>query len=165
MTEIVETTAEEAFVPTEQEDKPAASVEAAKSAEREAEVVLAASRLALETEVKALRAKHEPIIQAADKALRDAKRQRADAESSATPDHPWEGQTVEGPESSWRRNSDIVRGVVFTYRPGTVLGPGHTYSRPEVGDRFVRLLKKDGKPGLRSVALNEWFALSSGERK
>lgn len=135
-------------------------LEKAKLAEREARAALAAARGSQDAAVALVRAHHGPLIESARVRASEAARAHLAAQSQATPDHPWEGKTVTGPKGSWDLDSrTTVTGTVFTFRPGTDLGRGHTYSRPDVGDAYVRVHKKDGKPGSSSVRLTENFSL------
>lgn len=121
--------------------------------------------------VRAVEAVHNPIIDRLRRALNDAKAATLAAESAVTPDHAWEGRRVfceKRRYSSWGSAASTQRldGVVFTYRPGIDLGTGHKWSSPSVGDPFVRLLKKDGSPGSKTIALNreDWkLASAAGE--
>jgi hypothetical protein len=101
---------------------------------------------------------HGPVIERLRQERIAAEAAVAAAVSEVTPDHEWEGRRVfceKKKWTSWGSPSGPIRldGVVFTYRPGVDLGQGHKYTSPRVGDPFVRLLKKDGKPGSKAVTL------------
>jgi hypothetical protein len=111
----------------------------------------------------------EPKIAVA-RAYAEARRALAEAQSAAAPDHELEGKTVyrierESHRFGSRFTDKLVAGVVFTYRPGVDLGPGHTYNKPMVGDPMVRLLKKDGKPGAKCERFLGSSAFNSGKAR
>ena len=78
-------------------------------------------------------------------------RERAWAEQRAIVGHPHEGKKVYKTIRAGRmgKREEIVFGLIETRRAGTDL-PGNrgNWSLPNMGTSFVRLLKKDGKPGL-----------------
>lgn len=81
--------------------------------------------------------------------LRDAK--------NALPDHPWTGKKVfmecdSGP--SYRRSRVRMDGVVEMRRVDTVFPENVRWGIPEIGKPFVRLLKKDGTPGMRFESIH-----------
>lgn len=89
-------------------------------------------------------------------AVRDAKAVLRDVKDQV-PDHPWTGKRVfkmvwAPGQHSWTRDpkSARIEGLVETVRSTTAF-PGNvgSYSRPRVGSPLVRLLNKDGSPGLR----------------
>lgn len=139
------------------------NVEQAKAALDAARKSLRDAEDARSAEIDAVKAKHAPAIDASNKAVNAAAQALREAENAATPDHEWEGTTVcrtveKWSGSGWTRRKigeTTERGVVFTYRHGIDLGPGWTWDRPNPGEPMVRLLKKDGKPGLRTVKLKD----------
>lgn len=73
---------------------------------------------------------------------------------NAVPDHEWEGlkvfRMVSRGYSFQRLSPSRVEGIVETVRIGTRFAENLShYSTPEIGDVIVRLLKKDGTPGLK----------------
>lgn len=110
---------------------------------------------AMRDEVAAARveieARHRETVDAA-RAVRRAAAERLRIAKDAVPDHPWTGKIVtkttsEGP--TWSRRVKVLIGVVETVRSDTVFPNNVRYRRPRVGDPLVRLLGKNGKPGLR----------------
>lgn len=99
----------------------------------------------------------QAIRHACEVDLRDAK--------DRVPDHPWTGKRVyrmELERGSWARNYHRIEGVVEMRRSDTVF-PSNlgVYSIPAMGEPFVRLLNKDGKPGLKIISrdsgsLRDW---------
>lgn len=139
-------------------------LEQAKAADRAARQAYGEARLALSAAIDDVRRFHAPLIEAARESAAVAAQQLAASESSAAPNHEWEGRAVTGPKGTWGIAArEMVSGVVFTYRPGVDLGRGHSYSRPDVGEPLVRLFRKGGSPGATTVRLNEGFSLSAGE--
>lgn len=94
-------------------------------------------------------------------ALNDARSAVVDIKN-ATPDHEWEGRKVFRMESvgrSYQRLTPIrVEGIVETVRVGAQFAKNLSrYSTPNIGDVIVRLLKKDGSPGLKfSGRVRDW---------
>lgn len=99
------------------------------------------------------RAQREAAVQkviAAERDVRDAK--------DRLPDHAWTGRRVfkmEATGPSWSRETKRVDGVVEMRRSSTPF-PGNAadYSLPALGEAFVRLVKKDGTPGLQFARLH-----------
>ena len=96
--------------------------------------------------------------------LRQAVVARVAAED-ATADHPWTGKKVfrmEAQGRSYQRLPDKrIDGIVETYRSTTKLPENSARWRlPSIGQPIVRLLRKDGSPGLKvevfSRAYREW---------
>lgn len=77
----------------------------------------------------------------------------------ATTTHPWEGKKVvrvtHEPVSRWSSKTREVRlyGVVEIRRTDTKFPANQRWGLPDLGDPFVRLLKKDGTPSLK---LDRW---------
>lgn len=135
------------------------AVVAAEKAMIEAGQALNERRADAETELREVRQRHAPLIAAAERTYREAVQAHRAARSEATPDHEWEGRRVfreDVQRDNWSRTvieRKRIEGVVFTYRPGVDLGPGHKWNRPEIGQPYVRLLKKDGTPGAKTERL------------
>lgn len=98
---------------------------------------------------------------AAREAVNAAYRARVAAENAEVQPHEWEGKTVVADVidldrwSSVSRKKGEVRGVVFTARHGDDFGPGFTYGKPMPGTPMVRLLKKNGEPGLKCERMQD----------
>lgn len=133
----------------------AKAAEAALNQERDAEI--RAAKEAIEAKYRERLAAAVEVKQQAFKALRAAEADRARANA-----HEWEGKTVERAIYVWDRmyrnctQRGTERGVVFTYTgfeeyPETM----SKWGAPKVGETWVRLLKKNGKPGIRVVKLKE----------
>jgi len=109
--------------------------------------------------VQAVEAEHAPVVRAAQSAVCAAQTALKEAQSAASPDHEWEGKTVYRVDRKYDRWSSArftdkkLVGTVFTYRPGMDLGPGNNGGYHTVGATWVRLHKKDGKPGARCERL------------
>lgn len=136
------------------------TVDEAQAALDAADRALSQAVRCMDEEIAAVKARHEPSIRLAKEAFTSAAQALREAESAATPDHEWEGKTVcrtveewSGPRWNRQSTKTTERGVVFTYRHGIDLGPGWTWSTPAIGEPMVRLLKKDGKPGVKTVRL------------
>ena len=95
------------------------------------------------------------VLSAANASLQEA--------LDAQPPHEWDGRRVFRVETKCARWSRVVismtrhEGVVETRR-GFTQFPGNTarYNLPMMGAGFVRLLKKDGTPGLKFESLQGW---------
>lgn len=101
-----------------------------------------------------VKAEWEPRLGLAERALSNAVDlyEKAVSESAS---HEWEGRTVTRQVSlrnapGWDLRTTTERGVVEVVRIGTEF-PANTpsYSRPPIGTTIVRMLKKDGTPGLK----------------
>lgn len=131
--------------------------EEAKAAVEVAEQVVRRLRALIDDKVRAARAEIEAAHrEATDAASAAAMSARATLQQvkDATPDHPWTGKRVfkmvrQG-RSYENRPAARIDGVVETVRSQTPF-PANTglYSRPPVGAPLVRLLTKDGSPGVR----------------
>lgn len=104
-----------------------------------------------------------PKIGEATRALGEANRALRQAENAATADHEWTGRRVyrieEHFSGGWSRKKigeTRIEGIVETYRHGVTLGRGHR-GWCGVGEPIVRLLKKDGTPGLKTENLDRTF--------
>ena len=84
----------------------------------------------------------------------------------AAASHPWEGKKV------WRKDHVgwLGRTVVTIYgvvqiRVRETKFPANTtdYRMPNLGEPFVRLLTKDGKPGLKFETMREWKLAEEGD--
>ena len=89
-----------------------------------------------------------------------AKQALQDAEAAAVVPHKYEGEKVFQQRShrSWETPKEPVFGIIQTYTPGVLL-PDNTanYAKPRIGSVIVRLLKKNGKPGLKiDRGFNSW---------
>lgn len=136
----------------------------------QAEVAAKAARLALEkldTEIRAEKAKAAAEI---DKRYGNQRAAALDdvsatgralvAAKDSLPDHPWTGKRVYKIERVYERWSSRVRseirheGVVETRRSATTLPAKQRWGLPQLGEGFVRLLKKDGTPGAKIDSLS-----------
>lgn len=96
----------------------------------------------------AVRAKHKEETDRLTAERADAYRAwltRMDAEAS----HPFEGRKVTRVKPGWRSKGEVEFGVVEVRKSATELGEAASYRIPALGSAFIRLLKKDGSPGLR----------------
>lgn len=106
-----------------------------------------------ESELNDVRARYAPTAaDAVANALQAAMQAYQDAENEAVENHEWEKRIVTRKKpvitgSGRVTGCKILRGVVFTYRHGADLGRGGPY-RPVAGEPMVRVLKKDGTPGM-----------------
>lgn len=108
----------------------------------------------------AIRLRYQPEADALDKAIADAKRHLDEIKEQA-PRHKWEWRKVERKEKIYQRFSsavlrtETVYGIVETRTRETKFADNlSSYRLPEIGVAFVRLLKKDGKPGLKFESIN-----------
>ena len=82
---------------------------------------------------------------------------------SETGSHPWEGKRVT------HRRTNGKLGVVQIRRVDSQFPANATWGRPEIGQAFVRLLKKDGTPSLAydsyctGNAIQNTWRLAEGE--
>jgi len=150
-----------------------ASVMAARSAVTAAEIEERRIERAFEDDRAAARLvvekQHAEARNAASRALGEARRALLAAENAAAPVHEWEGRKVVMREpknmgSRWNprpseKQFDEQLGVVVTYKHGMNTGPGRKWFSP--GDPMVRLLKKDGTVGLRTVKFGETGAFGA----
>lgn len=90
------------------------------------------------------------------------------------PDHPWVGRRVyqmqETRMSVWEPSKRVrVEGVVETVRSGTPFAENLTdYKTPKIGDHIVRLLKKDGKLGIKFAGMTQrsvWLLVDGDQDK
>jgi hypothetical protein len=133
-----------------------AAVEELKAAIAAAFANVRALEAAQAEEIKAVKDKHSDGIWAAKKALGQAELALKEAVSNAA-SHPWEGKKVyrsipiyASKWSSKQTGTKRVYGVVEVFRLGTVFADNtSSWSRPSLGNAFVRLLKKDGTPGVK----------------
>ncbi|WP_300573458.1 hypothetical protein [Phenylobacterium sp.] len=150
-------------------DKARAEYSAAKLALSQLESEVATKARAAADAVKA---EYADRVRAASLARRAA-HVALNAAITATAQHPWEGRRVFrlDPRGAvyGRRAPTRVEGVVEVRRTGTAFpGNAATYSMPEMGDAFVRLLKKDGTPGAKFDRLHTgrsfpWKLVDDGE--
>lgn len=104
-------------------------------------------------------------IAAARERYREAYAARIAAED-ATPAHAWEGKRVykmRNKSRGYTPRYERIEGVVETCRSSTAF-PANTpsYSKPRIGEGFVRFYKKDGSPGTRfSASLSGWRLVES----
>jgi len=109
----------------------------------------------------AIQAKHAGALRDANLVYSQAKRALT-AAKDATPDHPWTGKRVFREETIRHRWSTTVarvdrfEGIVETFR-STTSTPANmsAWGRPEIGTPIVRLLKKDGSPGVKFEIMRE----------
>lgn len=137
------------------------AVRAAQEAVEIAERALSEVEREKSAAVYAVELEWRPKIGEATRALGEAKRALRQAENAATPDHEWTGKKVYRIEECFSRRSykkigeTRLEGVVETYRHGVTLGRGHYVYK--IGQPIVRLLKKDGTPGLKTENLDRTF--------
>lgn len=117
---------------------------------------------AMSAEIRAIKDRHGDGIRAAKSALYDAESALKEAKSAAAA-HPWEGRKVYKDVpiysgwSSKQARTERVYGIVEVCRLGTAFAVAvASYSRPSLGRPFVRLLKKDGTPGLKFDRATGW---------
>lgn len=111
----------------------------------------------IRSEVEKVKASFYSRSVAAERAVGEAEQQLRVAQNEAVTPHEWEGKTVTRREYEMKRwasgrtgkYTDFT-GVVFTYRNGDQLGRGQWGN---VGQAHVRLIKKDGTPGLKTERL------------
>jgi hypothetical protein len=133
-----------------------AAVEELKAAIAAASANVAALEAAQAEEIKAVKDKHGDGIWAAKKALGKAELALKEATSNAA-SHPWEGKKVYRTEpvfaSQWsgkQVGTKRIYGVVEVCRLDTAFADNtSSWGRPSLGNSFVRLLKKDGTPGVK----------------
>lgn len=139
------------------------------------EAVAAASRAfraaeeARDRDVAAVQTRHAPAIRAAREVMMSARAAREALLAEEGASHPWIGKrgikvVRRDTSSPYRRESRWE--TTTTYGVFEVLGPanpwtGPHYQNPGAGTLVVRLLKKDGKPGVRmeqysAGARDEW---------
>lgn len=134
------------------------TVEEAKALLAEAETAKQAVDKARDQALDEVRRVHDPLVRIATEHVGRARRALAEARSREAQGHEWEGRKVYRVKivhvgSLWHghKREERVEGIVFTYRHTDDLGPGHTYNRPQIGDPWVRLLKKDGTPSRKTA--------------
>lgn len=144
---------------------------AAREAQQRFDEIEARRRVALRKAEAEINAALEPERQAARDEINAAQRALAVA-MDRTPDHPWTGKRVYRTEPqgrSWERLPDKqIEGVVETRRSNTQFPLNAAdYRLPSIGSGFVRLLNKDGKPGLKFEELqrswNQWKLADEAE--
>jgi hypothetical protein len=140
-----------------------ANAEAALKAAREHLSEVEFARAADRAEVEK---RHSGPVAEASRAVSLARAEVQRAIAAATPDHEWEGRTVERvavTHDRWSHRETsrtTIRGIVYTAKPGVDCGPGHnSWRKPAPGTAMVRLLKKDGKPGLKSEEMRGRWSL------
>ncbi|KAK0332810.1 hypothetical protein LTR94_023422 [Friedmanniomyces endolithicus] len=111
--------------------------------------------------VRAVEASFEARLRVAREAISQAESAIQLAENEAVKPHEWTGLKVTRREYETRRwgNGRTGKvtdyfGVVFTYRNGDPLARGMGYC--PAGTAIVRLLKKDGTPGLKMERLDRY---------
>lgn len=120
-----------------------------------------------EAEVEAakatIRLRYEPEVSAIDKAIAEAERHLTEVKEQS-PRHEWDGRKVERKEKIYQRFSsrddrvETVYGIVETRTRETKFADNApSYRLPEMGEAFVRLLKKDGKPGMKFEPMTHGF--------
>jgi hypothetical protein len=141
-----------AFRVSENLPRPVGAIDAAQKAvsARQSELKESADRriAALKAEIATEQKAEHNRLSAEAQALY---RERAWAEQRAIVGHPHEGKKVYKTVAAGRmgRRTEIVFGLIETRRAGTDLPANRgNWSLPNMGTSFVRLLKKDGKPGL-----------------
>jgi len=133
----------------------------AESALQAAADALSAARAVEAQAIREIKAAHKSAIDGAQAALSAAQAELRRAQNESVPDHEWVGRRVYRMEPQYsgsgyfrtRSGEKRVVGVAFTHRHGIDLGPGWTWNKPEVGTPMVRLLKKDGAEGAKTVSL------------
>lgn len=129
-----------------------------------------AAEEARNTEVMEVRRKieenHKPIIDAAKARQRAASRAIAEFRGQIA-SHPWEGKRVRRDEMKYGKRAGTIRGVVEIRRIGTIFAENVGF-RPSYGVAFVRLIKADGKVGIRidsvqGEAIERRFELEAGQ--
>lgn len=99
--------------------------------------------------------KHSATIEPFKKELNDAIQSLKDAQDSKT--HPWEGKKVfrwRTKRSEWGREQGkfMEIGIVEISRNNTKFPINMAdYSKPKLGDLFIRATKKDGSPSLKTI--------------
>lgn len=111
---------------------------------------LGTAKSALDDGIRNLRMSAETSMAPMRNQLRELKAELAEARS-AIASHPHEGKRVSTKRNvgtSYMPRYETIYGVVEVFRVGTEFPANLShYSIPKVGEAFVRLLKKDGKPG------------------
>jgi len=138
------------------------TVEEADIALRKAQEEAKSAEVQRDAEFKVVREKWAPEIERTTKALRLANYDLGKAREEAA-SHPWVGKVVCKTErkktggSSWRPTYEKVevRGVVEIVGPSNPWA-GRKYNAPDHGTPAVRLLRKDGKPGMMHEVLSRF---------
>lgn len=94
---------------------------------------------------------------AADSKVRILERQLNEAKANESRTHDLVGQKVQrwARSSSWGRNTTLIpkeMGIVDVYDGQNIGGRNASWRKPVVGQLFIRNIKKDGKPGLNTLA-------------
>lgn len=141
----------------------------ARDAAKQAAATLRAQRKAeIEAATLKINADYRDRITAADNAEWAAEKAFTDARSAAA-SHEWEGKKVTRMDRkyrgsrAWNRAYEEVPiyGVVEVTRSGTNFAENlANWRRPALGVAFVRLLKKDGTPGMKIENLNTSWKLA-----
>lgn len=115
-------------------------------------------------EKKAVDAKYSDARREIQRKFGDAKQALQDAKVAAVRPHKYEGEKVflERSHHSWEQPKNPIFGIVQTYTPDVPL-PNNTssFNRPRIGNVFIRLIKKNGEPGLKFKRLNTWDRLGA----
>lgn len=141
------------------------AVEAARKARADAESHLREIERERDAAINAAKSKiteeYRERVHAASNAYNAAARAQREIENAAVQPHEWEGKTVVAytyPRDRWTGKKyengkpTVRRGVVFTRKHGDDLGPGNR--RVPHGTPMIRLLKKDGTPGVKCLRLD-----------
>jgi len=114
-----------------------------------------AAMKAQEEAIKRVRLETQPAIDAATRAMNGFLTEFAKAKEAAAT-HEWVGKKVVRTEVKYKRwgpdEKTQVYGIVEIVGPSNPWS-GRAYSAVSAGDPVVRLLKKDGKPGLKHERL------------
>ena len=106
----------------------------------------------LDAAQREINARWQPALDEAARQVNLAERHLREA-VSATATHPWEGKRVVGHKwvtSGFSGRHETAYGIVEVRRVDTLFADNlASYKRPAIGEAFVRLLKKDGTPGMK----------------
>lgn len=129
-----------------------------------AELVERNLRVEMEDQTRLVKERFELRLSIARKAIFDAKAAVRTAQNAALPDHEWEGRRVTltrpiySGTRAWNRvqtGTETLHGGVYTFRHGIDAGPGlNGWHQPSLGEPLVRLAKKDGSLGVKSMVLS-----------
>lgn len=118
-------------------------------------------------QVEAARRDGIDAIEARARAFKQEQRERLDVDATEAA-HPWTGKKVEREEITYSRGNwtrcetgrKTLVGIVETVTSRTEFAANESrYGRPGIGAPIVRLLKKDGSPGLKYERLHSNWKL------
>ena len=135
-----------------------------REAEKAVEVVVKKINEEISAATAAIQAKYHDEFTAVRQAREDAIK-AGEAARDALPKHEWTGQPIGRSWGGSKVETRRIAGMVEMCRTDTEFPSGQRWRLPTTGQPFVRLLKKNGEPGMKFERLVEYDGTISKEWK